>query len=465
MIEDLKPYPEMKDSGEPGLGCVPKHWEVLPLCAIAKPRKVINQEHLELLSVYLGRGVIPFSAAAEKRTNPTSDDLSKYQAVEPGDFVLNNQQAWRGSVGVSRYKGIVSPAYLVLTLDGRLYREFADRLFSDRGMVAQYVVSSRGVGSIQRNLYWPHLKRVATLVPPASEQSAIVRFLNHADAYIRRYISAKQKVIKLLEEERQAIIHRTVTRGLDPNVPLKPSGVEWLGEVPEHWEVGRVGRLFVQRNEVGFGTLPILEVSLRTGVRVRAFGGSERKQIMSDREKYKRACKGDIAYNMMRMWQGAVGVAPCDGLISPAYVVARPIAGTIPEYFTELFRTTEFMAEVDRNSKGIVKDRNRLYWEDFKRIVVAYPPPEEQSAIVAGIRKRTEILDQGVELTERELAVVRELRTRMVADVVTGKLDVREAAAKLPEIAPETEPLGETDDLAQDEELAEAAELEVEDAA
>jgi type I restriction enzyme, S subunit len=112
-----------------------------------------------------------------------------------------------------------------------------------------------------------------------------------------------------------------------------------------------------------------------------------------------------------------------------------------------------------------VKDRNRLYWEDFKRIVVAYPPPEEQSAIVAGIRKRTEILDQGVELTERELAVVRELRTRMVADVVTGKLDVREAAAKLPEIAPETEPLGETDDLAQDEELAEAAELEVEDAA
>jgi type I restriction enzyme S subunit len=195
------------------------------------------------LSVYLGRGVIPFSAVAEKRTNPTSDDLSRYQAVEPGDFVLNNQQAWRGSVGISRYNGIVSPAYLVLILNGRVDQEFADRLFSDRGMVTQYLVSSRGVGSIQRNLYWPHLKRVATLVPPASEQAAIVRFLDHADARTRRCIVAKQKLIKLLGEEKQAIIHRAVTRGLDPNVRLKPSSVEWLGQIPEHWDVRRVKQI------------------------------------------------------------------------------------------------------------------------------------------------------------------------------------------------------------------------------
>src|SRR5262245_38290879 len=243
MINSLQPYPSLKGSGVAWLGGVPAHWDVLPLCALATPRRVTNKASRKLLSVYLGRGVIPFSDVEEKRTNATSEDLSTYQAAEPGDFVLNNQQAWRGSVGVSRYEGIVSPAYLVLVLDRRLDPEFADRLLCDRGMVAQYLVCSKGVGSIQRNLYWQHLRRIVTLVPPVSEQAAIVRFLNHVDRRIRRYIRAKQKLIELLEEQKQAIIYRAVTRGLDPNVRLKTSGVEWLRDMPEHWEVRRVKTL------------------------------------------------------------------------------------------------------------------------------------------------------------------------------------------------------------------------------
>jgi type I restriction enzyme S subunit len=117
--------------------------------------------------------------------------------------------------------------------------------------------------------------------------------------------------------------------------------------VPAHWEIRRNGRLFVQRNETGFSDLPILEVSLRTGVRVRTFGGSQRKQAMFDRNKYKRAECGDIAYNMMRLWQGAVGIAPVDGHVSPAYVVARPLAGTDSRYYAYLFRTWAYMNEVN----------------------------------------------------------------------------------------------------------------------
>ena len=116
MIGDLKPYPSMKDSGVEWLGTIPKHWEALPLCAVATLKSCTGRQHRELLSVYLDKGVIPFSEVAEKRTNVTSEDLSNYQAVDPGDFVLNNQQAWRGSVGVSGLSGIVSPAYLVLWL-------------------------------------------------------------------------------------------------------------------------------------------------------------------------------------------------------------------------------------------------------------------------------------------------------------------------------------------------------------
>ena len=162
---------------------------------------------------------------------------------------------------------------------------------------------------------------------------------------------------------------------------------------------------------------------------------------MSDREKYKRAAIGDIAYNMMRMWQGAVGVAPAEGLISPAYVVAKPLPGTEPRYFARLFRTESYMAEVDKFSRGIVKDRNRLYWEDFKRMPSCYPPPVEQVEIADAIDNMSDQIDTGIHRLLREIALLRDYRTRLITDLVTGKFDVREAAARLPEEIEEPEPL------------------------
>jgi type I restriction enzyme, S subunit len=166
-----------------------------------------------------------------------------------------------------------------------------------------------------------------------------------------------------------------------PYSNYRDSGIPWLGEIPEHWEVRRNGRLFAERNETGFSELPVLEVSLRTGVRVRDVENGTRKQQMADRSKYKRAADGDIAYNMMRMWQGAVGVAPVDGLISPAYVVARPFPEIDSRYYTYLFRTPAYMREVNKFSRGIVSDRNRLYWEEFKQMPSAFPATEEQTRI------------------------------------------------------------------------------------
>ena len=170
---------------------------------------------------------------------------------------------------------------------------------------------------------------------------------------------------------------------LAPYPEYKNSGQPFLGRIPAHWQVFRNGRLFAQRNETGFGALPILEVSLRTGVRVRDMDNMKRKQVMSDREKYKRAAQGDIAYNMMRMWQGAVGVAPVDGLVSPAYVVVRPFPDVDCRYYSYLFRTAAYMNEVDAYSRGIVKDRNRLYWQDFKRMPSPVPPVDEQRQIAS----------------------------------------------------------------------------------
>lgn len=201
------------------------------------------------------------------------------------------------------------------------------------------------------------------------------------------------------------------------------SGLPWLGEIPEHWDVRRNGRLFAERVETGFEELPILEVSLRTGVRVRDMENGARKQQMTDRSKYKRAAKGDIAYNMMRMWQGAVGVAPVDGLISPAYVVARPFPEVNPRYYTYLFRTPAYMREVNKFSRGIVSDRNRLYWDEFKQMPSAFPPTEEQSRIADFLDAHGRLTAHLIRNKRRLIGLLNEQKQAIINQAVTRGLN------------------------------------------
>lgn len=215
----------------------------------------------------------------------------------------------------------------------------------------------------------------------------------------------------------------TGDRDLRPYPEYKDSGLPWLGRVPAHWDVRRNGRLFAQRNETGYGSLPILEVSLKTGVRVRNMDDLKRKQVMSDREKYKRAVKGDIAYNMMRMWQGAVGVAPEDGLVSPAYVVARPYPEVEPRYFSYLFRTDIYKNEVDGFSRGIVKDRNRLYWEDFKQMSSCFPPLDEQKAIADYLDANAAQVRRFIRNRRRLVEVLNEQKQAIISRAVTRGID------------------------------------------
>lgn len=319
--------------------------------------------------------------------------------------------------------------------------------------------TTTGLGNLTSTI----LGNLRVAFPPPDEQVPIVRFLDHADRRIQRAIRAKKRLIALLNEQKAAIIHDAVTRGLDPTVPLRPSGVGWLGAVPAHWGVVRNGRLFSQRNETGFPDLSVLEVSLRTGVRVRDLSDTTRKQVMSEFAKYKRARKGDLAYNMMRMWQGAVGVAPGDGLVSPAYVIARPLPGTCPAYFSYLFRTQTYMTEVDKYSRGIVKDRNRLYWEDFKQIPSPFPPYDEQVRIVQAIDDMTARLSNVATTADSEISLLQEFRTRLIADIVTGKLDARAAAANLLDEIEEEEP--DIENNLDMEEMGEEADLLAEEVA
>ncbi len=430
MITDLKPYPKMKASGVQWLGKVPEHWEVLPLCAIATPKSVTGQHHRELLSVYLDKGVIRFSDVQEKRTNVTSEDLTNYQAVDPGDFVLNNQQAWRGSVGVSRLSGIVSPAYLVLSLSQRLHTDFANLLFREQVMVDQYLVCSRGVGSIQRNLYWPHLKRVVFATPSNREQIAIVRFLDHADRRIRRYIQAKKKLIALLEEQKQAIIHQAVTGQIDvrtgqPYPAYKDSGVEWLGKVPEHWEVSRVKREFYNLNH---RRLPLSgiergEMTLRRYDYYGASGVIDKvDDYLFDDELLLIAEDG--ANLVLRNLPLAIIARGRFWVNNHAHIL-KPSRGDL-EFLAGVMESLSYLPWVSGAAQP------KLTQDRLMRIAIAVPCREEQDRIILFAASRTSPLSIGIAQAKREIDLLREYRTRLIADVVTGKLDVREAAAAIP---------------------------------
>ncbi len=210
---------------------------------------------------------------------------------------------------------------------------------------------------------------------------------------------------------------------LAPYPKYAPSGLPWAPRIPEGWQVQRNGRLFSHRVETGYPDLPILEVSLRTGVRVRDMVNGKRKQVMSAKEKYKRAVKGDIAYNMMRMWQGAVGPSPADGLVSPAYVVVKPHAGVNTTYFSYLFRTAAYMQEVNKFSRGIVADRNRLYWESFKQMPSLVPGVAEQDKIVVYLRAQDSHIARFIKAKRDLIALLNENKLRIIEQAVKCGLD------------------------------------------
>ena len=457
MIADLKPYAEYKESGLPWLGQVPGHWDVSPLAGLARLRSVVNQSERQLLSVYLQRGVVRFSDVDEKRTNATSTDLSNYQAVDPGDFVLNNQQAWRGSVGVSNYSGIVSPAYLVLELSKRYLARYANILFRDQNMVSQYLACSKGVGTIQRNLYWPHLKRVGVVVPPPDEQAAIVRFLDWANGRLERAIRAKRKVIALLGEQKQAIIHRAVTRGLDPSVPLKPSGIPWLGDIPQHWEVLRVkqatrilrGKFSHRpRNDASLydGPYPFIQ----TGVVAQAskFITSYSQTLNEKGLAVSKLFPSGTLVMTIAANIGEVAVLTFDACFPDSIVGFVPETSADRDYLYMVFvcMKPELLREAPVNTQG------NLNVERIGAMGMPFPPLAEQGNIAKHAEVETAAFDLTISRLEREIELLREYRTRLVADVVTGKLDVREAAAKLPEESDDPERFDGADALTEGDE-------------
>jgi type I restriction enzyme S subunit len=385
-----------------------------------------------VLSLSYGRIVVK---PPEELHGLVPESFETYQITNPGDIILrttdlqNDHTSLR--VGQVRDRGIITSAYLCLRVQDGISPDYGYQFLN----VWDLSKAIYGFGSgLRQNLAFVHFKRMPVLVPPPADQDAIVRFLDHQDRLIRTYIRAKQKLIALLTEQKQAIIQRAVTRGLNPDVKLKPSGVDWLGEIPEDWEVSRCKHLFreVDRRSKT-GTEVLLSLRMHRGL-VPHCTVSDKPISRSQLVGYKIVKPGDLVMNRMRAAIGLFGVAPSQGLVSSDYAVFKPSANVLPDYYAHLFKTPGACGVFRLGSRGLGTGSSgflRLYSESFGVVVVPLPPLREQESIVSAIKKETAALSDALSRAERQIALMREYRTRLIADVVTGKIDVREVSAAL----------------------------------
>jgi len=272
------------------------------------------------------------------------------------------------------------------------------------------------------------VRNFATGFPPIDEQLEIIRFLERETAKIDALIAEQRRLIELLKEKRQAVISHAVTKGLDPHALMKPSGIEWLGDVPAHWEVTRLAHVFREVLEAGTDELPVLSVSIHLGVSDKELEEDEMERKVTrseDRSKYKRVVSGDLVYNMMRAWQGGFGTVTVEGMVSPAYVVARPRTLISTVYIEHLLRTPQAVEQMRRHSRGVTDFRLRLYWDEFKNIRIALPPYNEAVEVCEAIASLDTQFSTLSTATEKSIALLQERRTALISAAVTGKIDVR----------------------------------------
>lgn len=465
-VAGLKPYPEMKDSGAPWLGAVPAHWEVRSLGSLATSISLRGRPDLPLLSVVREKGVIARALTGDDANhNFIPDDLSNYKVVRAGNLVINKMKAWQGSLGIAPMDGIVSPAYFVfdLAVDDR---RFGQALLRSKTYVSFFARASDGVRIGQWDLSIDGMKRIPVVLPPQDEQAAIVRFLDHADRRIRRAIRAKQQLIALLGEQKQAIIHRAVTRGLDPDVCLKPSGVEWLGDVPAHWDVLAVKRVLLRLIDCEHKTAPAVDDSnfrvVRTsGVRngtLRIAGTyCTTEQAFHDWTRRELPEPGDVVFTREApVGEACVipdGMQVCLGQRTVLMKVDRERYES--QFLVHMIYAGPPAGRIKVASQGSTVGHFNM--DDIASMTIFAPPLEEQRALLRHIAEQVGPLEAVEARARGEIELLREYRTRLIADVVTGKLDVREAAWRLPdEVEPADAVLDDT--LAEgDEDAAEAA--------
>lgn len=426
MSESFKAYPEYRDSGIPWIGKLPCHWVISRVKNCFTYAKEMNREgnQVQVLSLTL-RGVVDNNPDAPEGLVPK--DYGTYQWFRKGNLVfklidLENFKTSR--VGLVHRDGIMSPAYVRLMPNEAESARFFYHQFYD--LYQRAVFNQLGAG-VRSTLGPSDLLNLPVFIPRPDEQAAIVKYLDHAERRIRKYIAAKRRLIALLTEQKQAVIHRAVTRGLDPAAPLRPSGIPWLGDIPAHWELTRVKdefhclntkRVPLSSTERGAMTRREYDYYGASGVidKVEDYIFDDELLLIAE----------DGANLVLRNLPLAI-IARGKFWVNNHAHILKPKCGNL-DYLAAVLETINYRPWITGAAQP------KLTQDRLLSITLGVAPRSEQDAIMAYVDQATAPLRTTIATARREIDLLREYRTRLIADVVTGKLDVREAAAALPEL-------------------------------
>ena len=445
-----KAYPEYKDSGVEWLGEVPNHWKTVSISRLFSRVKRTGYKEKELLSVYRDYGVIPKSGRDDNNNKP-SEDLSPYQLVQSNDLVMNKMKAWQGSIAISECEGIVSPAYFVYQPNNSLFElahpKYVHYLLRNPIYVTQYLSRSKGIRVNQWDLDPDEFRNIEILLPSKVEQEKIYSFLDHETAKIDKLIEKQQQLIELLKEKRQAVISHAVTKGLNPDVPMKDSGVEWLGEVPEHWSLKSFRyACLIYRGK--FGHRPRNDPSLydgdypfiQTGDVARA---SKFIETYSQTLNEKGKAVSQLFPSGTLMMAIAANIGDTAILGFEAYA-PDSVVGFKPYQNLHLeFLRYSFMAALPALEQTSTQSTQaNLNIDRIGAVKAVFPSLEEQLDIIDYLDNMLCSYDSIEENANQAIQLLQERRTALISAAVTGKIDVRDW------VAPETQDVEEPQEAA-----------------
>ncbi|HEM7137960.1 TPA: restriction endonuclease subunit S [Acinetobacter baumannii] len=415
---DFKEYPSYKNSGVEWLGDVPEHWQQKPIWSLFKRIKRTNFPTERLLSVYRDYGVIPKDSRDDNH-NRASEDLTPYQLVCANDLVINKMKAWQGSIAISELRGIVSPAYYIYQPKAKYHSKYIHFLIRSAYYIQSYKNYSKGIRVNQWDLESEAFTHIDLLLPSLDEQQKIVAFLDTETTRIDNLIAKQEKLIELLEEQRKSIISHAVTKGLNPNAPMKDSGVEWLGEVPESWveqKIKFISKLINEKTSEKSNVIALENIESWTGKYIETESSFE-----SDAVKFK---KNDVLFGKLRPYLAKVYLVENQGEAVGDIYVLRPNKLIHPQFLKFFMLSEKFIDYVNSSTNGTKMPRAN--WDFIGCIPIFLPHIKVQHEIVeyleSAVLKIELIINKQISLIEK----LEEYRSSIISHAVTGKIDIRE---------------------------------------
>lgn len=415
---------EMKDSGMPFIGSIPVKWKIDKIKYHLFRYEVRNPGDTQILSVYREYGVIPKDSRDDNH-NVTSEDTSKYKYVIPGYFVINKMKAWQGSMGISDYEGVVSPAYYVYKfIDDAFCRQYFHYLL--RAVYKdEFRRLSGGIREGQWDLPSYSFENTRVLIPSLPEQQAIADFLDAKCAEIDALSSDIQAQIDTLEQYKRSVISEAVTKGLDPNVPMKDSGIEWVGEIPAGWDVHPVYYYFGERKNSNYALQEQNLLSLSYGKIIRKDINTNGGLLPASFNTYNIVEAGDIIIRPTDLQNDKrslrTGLVKERGIITSAYIDLKPKSSVNSVYFHYLLHSFDVQKVFYNMGNGV---RQGLNYSEFSKLMVIAPSLPEQQAIADYLDAKCSEIDQVIAQKQEQLTTLADYKKSLIYEYVTGKKEV-----------------------------------------